>query len=156
MRPIAGDPALARRFLERVRPIVFGARPDPTALDARNVRTGPAGSREVELFTRRLRLLHGARHPDLQDANTLAALAQLAASGLVAATVAEPLAEAYSFLRRLEHRLQIGGDGQAAVLPEDPAEVEIAARRMGFATSADLESALASHRSVVKEHCAGG
>ncbi len=156
MRPIAGDPALVRRFLERVKPIVFGARPDPTTLDERNVRTGPAGSREVELFTQRLRLLHGARHPDLQDANTLAALAHLPACGLLAATVAEPLAEAYSFLRRLEHRLQIGGDGQAAVLPEDPAEVEIAARRMGFATAADLESARARHRSVVKEHCAGG
>lgn len=156
MRRIAGDPALARRFLERVRPVVFGERPDPITFEARSVRNGPGSSRDVELFTRRLRLLHGARHPDLQDANTLAALAHLPACGLLAATVAEPLAEAYSFLRRLEHRLQIGGDGQAAVLPEDPAEVEIAARRMGFATAADLESALARHRSVVKEHCAGG
>ena len=172
MRPIAGDPALGRRFLERVAPIVYGARPDPTTLDApaggtaggeppgaaaeeaaRNVRSGPGGSREVELFTRRLQLLHGARHPDLQDANTLAALAQLAASGLLAATVAEPLAEAYSFLRRLEHRLQIGGDGQTAVLPADPAEMAIAARRMGFAAAADLEAALARHRSVVQQCC---
>ena len=172
MRPIAGDAALGRRVLERVEPIVYGARPDPTTLDApaggtgggeppgaaaeaaaRNVRSGPGGSREVELFTRRLQLLHGAQHPDLQAANTLSALAQLTACGLLAATVAEPLAEAYSFLRRLEHRLQIGGDGQAAVLPADPAEMAIAARRMGFAAAADLESALAAHRSVVTEHC---
>ena len=174
MRPIAGDAALGRRFLERVAPIVYGARPDPTARDApaggtargeppdavreedaRNVSSGPSGSREVELFTRRLQLLHGARHPDLQAANTLSALAQLAACGLLAATVAEPLAEAYGFLRKLEHRLQIGGDGQAAVLPADPAEMAIAARRMGFAAAADLESALAAHRGVVTEHCAG-
>ena len=174
MRPIAGDAALGRRFLERVEPIVYGARPDPTTLDApaggtgggeppgaaaeaaaRNVRSGPGSSREVELFTRRLQLLHGAQHPDLQEANTLSALAQLTACGLLAATVAEPLAEAYGFLRRLEHRLQIGGDGQAAVLPADPAEMAIAARRMGFSAAADLESALATHRSVVTEHCAG-
>ncbi len=172
MRPLTGDPALGTRFLERVRPIVFGARPDPAALDApagatdggqppgaareeaaRNVRSGPGGSREVELFTRRLQLVHGARRPGLQDANTLAALAQLAASGLLAATVAEPLAEAYSFLRRLEHRLQIGGDGQTAVLPADPAEMAIAARRTGFAAAADLEAALARHRSVVQQCC---
>ena len=126
-----------------------------TEAAARNVSSGPSGSREVELFTRRLQLLHGARHPDLQAANTLSALAQLAACGLLAATVAEPLAEAYSFLRRLEHRLQIGGDGQAAVLPADPAEMAIAARRIGFAAAADLESALAAHRGVVTEHCAG-
>ena len=170
MRPIAGDPALGRRFLERVKPIVFGARPDPTTLDAaaggtaggeppdavraedaRNVRGGPGGSREVELLTRRLQLVHGAGHPDLQDANTLAALAQLQAHGLVPAAAAEPLAEAYSFLRRLEHRLQIGGDGQTAMLPVDPAEMTIAARRMGFAAAADLEAALAKHRSVVQQ-----
>ena len=174
MRPIAGDAALGRRFLERVAPIVYGARPDPTARDApaggnaggeppgaargedtRNVRSGTGGSREAERFTRRLQLLHGARHPDLQAANTLSALAQLAACGLLAATVAEPLAEAYSFLRKLEHRLQIGGDGQAAVLPADPAEMAIAAKRVGFAAAADLESALAAHRGVVTEHCAG-
>ena len=151
MRPIAGDPALGRRFLERARPFVFDARAEPASLDTSSVRGGPGGSREVELFTRRLQLVHGARHPDLQEANTLAALAQLAASGLVAATVAEPLAEAYGFLRRLEHRLQIGGDGQAAVLPADPAEMAIAARRMGFAAAADLETALAKHRSVVQQ-----
>ena len=163
MRPIAGDPALGARFLERVGPIVFGARPDPAAHGppasagreeaARNVRSGPGGSREVELFTRRLQLLHAARHPDLQDASTLAALAQLAAGGLVAATVADPLAEAYGFLRRLEHRLQIGGDGRAAVLPADPADMAIAARRMGFAAAADLEAALAKHRGVVQQCC---
>ena len=174
MRPIAGDPALARRFLETVKPIVFGARTDPTTLDtplgysargeppdaapqeaARDVGGGPAGSREVELFTRKLQLVHGARHPDLQDTSTLAALAQLAKCGLFAANVAGRLAEAYSFLRKLEHRLQIGGDGQAAVLPTDPAELAIAARRMGFAAAASLEAALARHRSVVKEHCTG-
>ena len=169
MRPVAGDPALARRFLETVKPIVFGAHPDPATLDAlaggsggseppdaaRDVGGGPAGSREVELFTRKLQLVHGGQHPDLQGASTLAALAQLAASGLLADAVAEPLAEAYSFLRRLEHRLQIGGDGHAAVLPTDTAEMTIAARRMGLAAAADLEAALARHRGVVKQHCAG-
>ena len=168
MRPIAGDLALGRRFLEHVRPIAFGARGDLAARDAsaggaetdaareaalRDVRGGPGGSRQVEHFTRRLQLLHGARHPDLQEANTLAALAALAASGLLAAEVAEPLSEAYVFLRRLEHRLQIAGDGRATLLPADAAELTIAARRMGLATAADLESAIAPHRSVVLEHC---
>lgn len=153
MRPIAGDPALARRFLEQVRPIVFDAPPDPTTFEARNVRNGPGGSRDVELFTRRLQLLHGARHPDLQDANTLAALAHLPACGLLADAVAESLTEAYIFLRRLEHRQQIAADGHATVLPEDPAEMEIAARRMGLAAAADLDAALARHRSVVQQCC---
>lgn len=161
MRVIAGDAELGRNFLERVGPIFFGAGPPgghraPGAAEAtaRDIRTGAGGSREVERFTRRQQLLHGARHAGLQHASTLAALAQLAALGLLAAASAELLAEAYTFLRRLEHRLQIGGDGQAAVLPADPAEMAIAARRMGYSAAADLEAALARHRGAVRECCA--
>ena len=145
---------------------MYRATPDEAALAAaaggepeeaaRHARGGPPGSRDVELLTRRLQLLHGGRHPDLQGANTLSALAQLQAHGLVAATVAESLAEAYSFLRTLEHRLQIAGEDEAAALQPGSAATEIAARRMGFSAAADLESAIAAHRNVVTEHCAGG
>ena len=165
MRPIAGDPALGRRFLEGTRPSIFrpppvqdihAAQPDAAGeTAARDAGDGPGGSREVELFTQQLQLLHGARHADLQEANTLAALAQLPAHGLVPDTAAEPLAAAYRFLRKLEHRLQIAGDGQTAVLPSDPAEKEIAARLMGFTAAAGLDAAVARHRGVARETCAG-
>ena len=173
MRPIAGDLALGQRFLDLVRPIVYRARPDQTALAAlarrdvhaardhagpesaeRSVTSGPGGSREVELAVQLLQVLHGARRPDLQDANTLSALAKLQAHGLVEDALGRSLSEAYSFLRTVEHRLQIGEDAQTPLLPAGGAQFEIAARRTGFAAAADLEAALTRHRGRVRDGCA--
>ena len=173
MRPIAGDLALGRRFLDLVRPIVYRAQPDQAALAAlarrklhaarehagaeatvRNIATGPGGSREVELAVQLLQVLHGARRPDLQDANTLSALAKLQAHGLVEDALGRSLSEAYSFLRTVEHRLQIGEDAQTPLLPAGAAQLEIAARRTGFAGAADLEAALTRHRGRVRDGCA--
>ena len=167
MRPIAGDLALGRRFLEQVGPIVYLKQPDPAALAAlahremhagpeaaeRNVSTGPGGSREVELTVQLLQLLNGGRHPELRDANTLSALAKLRAHGLVEEEPGGSLSEAYSFLRTVEHRLQIGEDPQTPTLPAGAAQLEIAARRTGFAAATDLETALARHRSRVRDGC---
>ena len=174
MRPIAGDLALGRRFLDLVRPIVYRAQPDQAALAAlarrelqaarehagpeaaeRNVTIGPGGSRDVELAVQLLQLLHGERRPDLQEeGNTLAALARLQAHGLVDDTLGESLVEAYSFLRTVEHRLQIGEDAQTPLLPAAAAQLEITARRTGFASAADLEAALTRHRGRVRDGCA--
>ena len=171
MRPVAGDLTLGERFLELVRPLVYRARPDPAdvavlarrAMQAardhagpaaeRDVRNGPGGSREVELAVQLLQLLHGKQHPDLRDANTLSALARLRARGLVDDALGNSLAEAYSFLRTVEHRLQIGTDTQTPLLPSAGGDIEIAARRLGLAAAADLETALAGHRNRVREGC---
>ena len=173
MRPIAGDLALGQRFLDLVRPIVYRARPDQAALAAlarrdvhaardhagpesaeRSVTSGPGGSREVELAVQLLQVLHGARRPDLQDANTLSALAKLQAHGLVDDALGRSLSEAYSFLRTVEHRLQIGEDTQTPLLPAGGAQLEIAARRTGFAAAADLDAALTRHRGRLRDGCA--
>ena len=174
MRPIAGDLALGRRFLDPVRPIVYRAQPDRAALAGlarrelqaarehagaeaaeRNVTIGPGGSREVELAVQLLQLLHGERRPDLQqEGNALAALAKLQAHGLVEDALGRSLSEAYSFLRTVEHRLQIGEDAQTPLLPAGAAQLEIAARRTGFAAAADLEAALTRHRGRVRDGCA--
>ena len=172
LRPVAGDLALGQRFVERVRPLVYRAGQDPAALAElvrgalrgareragpraeRNVRSGPGGSREVELTVQALQLLHGRRHADLQDASTLRALAGLQALGLVDDTRGSALADAYRFLRSMEHRLQTGTDTAAPVLPAADEEIDIAARRMGLNEAADLEAALAGHQYRVRTGCA--
>ena len=174
MRPIAGDLALGRRFLEAVRPFVYRAQPDRAALARlarrelqaarehagpeaaeRNVTIGPGGSRDVELAVQLLQLLHGERRSDLQqEGNTLAALARLQAHGLVDDALGKSLTEAYGFLRTVEHRLQIGGDAHTPLLPSGAAELETAARRLGLAAAADLEAALTRHRNRVRDGCA--
>ena len=169
-RPIAGDLELGRRFVDGIRPFVY--RPD---VDHAAVRTlareraaaDPAGEhphggdriaatsrgalREIELAARVLQLVHGARHPDLQDGNTLSALAAAHARGLLDATVLDDLRSAYTFLRTIEHRLQIVGAA------DTPGPVEGAApetpRRLGFETATEFESALAHHGERVHEIC---
>ncbi len=51
-------------------------------------------------------------------------------------TEAEPLAEAYVFLRNVEHRLQLHRDLQVHRLPSDPETRRRIARSLGFADAA--------------------
>ena len=62
-------------------------------------------------------IVHGRRDEAAPRPNTLAALAALADEGYVAQEDAEALADAYRFLRRLEHRLQMVRDLQTHDLP---------------------------------------
>ena len=167
-RPIAGDLELGQRFLDMVRPFVYRkyldhaaieelarykARTEPARREAieRNVKTGRGGIREIELFTQVFQLIYGGRHPDLQDANTLSALGKVEARGLIDAPVMEELREAYTFLRTVEHRLQIVHGGQTHTLSAEDEELVVTARRTGLATRAELETTLARHRDRVHE-----
>ena len=69
----------------------------------------------------------------------LRALATLAEEGYVAQADAEALADAYRFLRRLEHRLQIVRDLQTHDLPADPHARTTLARSLGLADAAALQ-----------------
>src|SRR5215813_11866964 len=69
------------------------------------IKLGPGGIREIEFIAQAFQLI-GGRDPELQIRPTLAVLALLAQKGLLPAAAHDELAEAYVFLRRLEHRLQ--------------------------------------------------
>ncbi len=150
-RPVAGDEALGVVFQHLVVPFVYRQYLDFGALDEiramkerinlalredrrarRNVKLGYGGIREIEFLVQGFQLLHGGKNPWVREANTLRALHRLAGQGLVADTDYEILVRAYTFLRRLEHRLQILHDRQTHTLPEDPGELASLARRMGF------------------------
>ena len=84
---------------------------------AEHVKLGPGGIREIEFVAQALQLVRGGRDPELAVRPTLEALARLAARRLLPADAARELAEAYLFLRRLEHRLQYLDDRQTHTLP---------------------------------------
>ena len=167
-RPIAGDLELGRRFVDLVRPFVYRKYLDHAAIEElarykarsdrehargseghRNVKQGRGGIREIELFTQVFQLIYGGTHAELQDANTLSALATVQRLGFVEEEVRADLTHAYEFLRAVEHRLQIVQEGQTHTLSDDPVELEITARRMGFTTAAELETELNAHRERV-------
>jgi len=150
-RPVAGDLALGDAFVVGVMPSVYPDELAPAAIDevrqtkvrleeyirargkaAIEVKRGRGGIRDVEFAVQLLQLVHGRRDERLREPNTLTALAALAAEGYVAEDDAEQLADAYRFLRTLEHRLQIVRDLQTHDLPSDPAALRALARSLGM------------------------
>src|SRR5690606_22578573 len=69
-------------------------------------------------------------------------------AGVIATDVAEKLASAYGFLRRVEHLLQYREDEQTHLLPRDPKLCKDLAEAMGM-TQSDFEAQLSTHRAYV-------
>ena len=112
------------------------------ALAGHDVKLGRGGIREIEFTAQVLQLIWGGRDPALRDPTTLGALAALAAAGRLDRRAAADLADAYVFLRNLEHRLQMVADRQTHRLPEDDAGLARIASFMGFAEPREFAARL--------------
>ena len=164
-RPIAGDRDLGRDLLERLEPWIYRRylsltdisgikslkrriehRAEGEGGDLRNVKTGRGGIRDVEFVIQFLQLLNGSVLPEVRTSNTLDAIARLEQSGCLTHQERTILEDNYSFLRKLEHRLQIMFDLQTHMLPEDRTELAKLAVRMGYVSTPHV-SALTSFAS---------
>lgn len=113
-----------------------------------NVKLQRGGIREIEFIAQALQLAHGARDEWLRVAHTLISLGRLADRNLISEQERSDLSEAYTFLRTLEHRLQMEHGLQTHTVPDAESQRSLVARRMGFpaATSRhEFESALRLH-----------
>ena len=119
---------------------------------ADHIKLGPGGIREIEFIAQVFQLIRGGRDTALQARPTLKVLPLLAARQLLPEETRRELADAYDFLRRLEHRLQYVDDAQTHLLPTaDDARAVIAAS-MGFADWPALLAELDGHRGRVSRH----
>jgi glutamate-ammonia-ligase adenylyltransferase len=163
-RPMAGDLALGADYLGRVSPLVWQAAgrpdfvPDVQAMRrrveqtlsgdraSREVKLGPGGLRDIEFAVQLLQLVHGRTDEDVRSGTTLVALEQLAGGGYVGREDARHLAEAYRWLRAVEHRLQLHKLRRTHLLPPDDDQPALRrlARSMGH--RGDVVSALARER----------
>ncbi|HVA80491.1 MAG TPA: hypothetical protein VNF29_06165, partial [Candidatus Binataceae bacterium] len=110
------------------------------AMVERNVKLGRGGIRELEFVVQALTLIYGGRDPRIRIAHTITALTRLAAFGYLPAERARKLADAYLFLRDVEHKLQIVAGRQTHTLPTGSLELRALAMRMGFGKApADAE-----------------
>jgi glutamate-ammonia-ligase adenylyltransferase len=178
-RPVAGDRAAGEAFLKELRPFVwrrhldFAAVADihsikrqihlhkadqgaggTIAVAGHDVKLGRGGIREIEFTVQVLQLIWGGRDPALRDPTTLGALAALVASGKLDRRGAADLADAYVFLRDIEHRLQMVADRQTHRLPADPGELARIASFMGFADTEAFAAALTAQQMRVQAHYA--
>lgn len=94
---------------------------------SRDIKLGRGGIREIEFLAQMFQLMRGGTDPRLRIRPTLQVLDLLQASELMGAEEIGALKEAYIFLRRLEHRIQIWEDQQTHYFPEsDEARLQLA------------------------------
>ena len=168
-RGVAGDASLAAEFVELIQPfryprsinesvlsevVVLKSRIENEVVKAgeleRNVKLGRGGIREIEFVVQALQLLRAGRQPFLQGAQTLASLSKLVQYELLSADESSMLAEAYCFLRDVEHRLQMENNLQTHTIPTDRHAQERLARLMGFATLGEFKAAHQAHTHNVR------
>jgi glutamate-ammonia-ligase adenylyltransferase len=118
------------------------------------VKLGRGGIREIEFFVQTQQLIAGGRHPELRGRSTLQMLDELANGGWIDKDAAQQLREAYLFLRKLEHRLQMVADEQTHTLPGDPAALARFARFLGFPDDHHFADALVVQLRAVQRHYA--
>ncbi|RYF27084.1 MAG: bifunctional [glutamate--ammonia ligase]-adenylyl-L-tyrosine phosphorylase/[glutamate--ammonia-ligase] adenylyltransferase, partial [Comamonadaceae bacterium] len=134
---------------------------------ANDVKLSRGGIREIEFTVQLLQVVRGGQFPELRCRPTLEALQRLARSGLMPQETADALAAAYTFLRRVEHRIQYLDDQQTHVLPTRDDDLAWIAQTLGMGTCAFLHQ-LDAHRELVaqefdtllgssgKKQCSGG
>lgn len=119
-----------------------------------DLKLGRGGIRELEFSVQALQMTHGRTEPWVHEGNTLRALHRLADKDLVTYGEHASLAQAYTFLRRVEHRLQLDRNRQTYQLPTEDAPLRALARRMGFLERDGIEAfrrELELHRRAIRE-----
>ncbi len=166
-RPVAGDLALGRAALDELSPFIYTRHVDPllapelikladrarTELSddpERDLKLGPGGIREAELFVQTLQLIWGGQEPRVRATGTRHALKRLRGRGLVTDREERAVESAYILFRRLEHRIQWATGLQTHSLPTDPADWRRLARSLGYATERDLAKEIDDARSEVR------
>jgi glutamate-ammonia-ligase adenylyltransferase len=94
------------------------------------VKLAPGGIRDIEFLVQCLQRLHGGREPWVRHGGTLLALSRLFDKELLSDSEYSRLSSAYTFLRHVEHRLQVEEDRQTHSLPEQPDRLDVLARRL--------------------------
>lgn len=150
-RAIAGDVPFGKACLRQVRPLLYTvtseqvranvrdakerieAQLSPRERDGAEVKLGRGSIRDVEFVTQYLQLVHCSQHPEIRSRNTLRGLGHLASHGLLSSEDYRVLVDGYTFLRPVEHYLQLTQNQQTHTLPAEEGELEYLARRLGFA-----------------------
>src|SRR6266700_2671658 len=172
VRPAAGDRRLGERFVAEAARRVYPERFDPATVAAvrhmkarvessraaraggeLQVKLGPGGLRDIEFAVQLLQLVHGRHDPALRSGTTLVALERLTAAGFVGRADAAQLADAYRFLRTVEHRLQLADERRTHTIPAVQAERRWLARTMGY-SEGPRESALERFEADRRRHAA--
>ena len=166
----AGDKELGAAYVDAMLPFVWSATERegfvgdvqamrrrveenlPAVEAEREIKLGPGGLRDVEFSVQLLQLVHGRSDVMLRSPNTLIALNAMSMWGYVGRKDAQELADAYRFLRTLEHRIQLFRLQRTHTMPTDEIALRSIARSMGFTKDPvrELDKAWGRHKQTVR------
>ncbi len=118
---------------------------------ANDVKLSRGGIREIEFTVQLLQVVRGGQFPELRTRPTLDALQRLCKAGLMPQATATALAQAYEFLRRVEHRIQYLDDQQTHVIPTRDDDLAWIAATLGYPDLCAFLHALDAHRELVAQ-----
>jgi glutamate-ammonia-ligase adenylyltransferase len=166
-RASAGEAEMFRQFFESVKNSVF-SKVETVENALRNVRLskekinfekvsatgfdvklGRGGIREIEFIAQALQLAYGGRDEWLRASHTLISLSRLSDRKLISESELTELSESYTFLRRLEHRLQMENGLQTHLVPENPDRKKLISSRMSCKNPTQFENELEKHTTNV-------
>jgi glutamate-ammonia-ligase adenylyltransferase len=174
-RPVAGDLDAGVRFIERLSPFVWRKYLDFAAIEdvhsikrqihahgghgkiavaGHNIKVGRGGIREIEFFAQTQQLILGGRDPELRGKRTCDMIRVFQSKQMIDLQTADELVDAYTFLRHLEHRLQMIEDQQTHTAPSTPDGLQHISNFCGFETLQAFEQALLGHLRNVQRHYA--
>jgi glutamate-ammonia-ligase adenylyltransferase len=154
VRHSAGDQRLARQFIRRVQPFVYRGeinfRAIETALESlhkikKRFRRGMAGRRlgtaidvkldrggirDIEFLVQCLQRVYGGAEPWLHSGGTLFSLQKLHDKEHLSGNDFHTLSASYTFLRQVEHRLQMWQGQQTHTLPADEWQLQAIQRSL--------------------------
>jgi len=145
-RPAAGDTDVGRRFRELADQIIWEQGLDVDALrsirllkaqaedaaSSTDLKRSRGGIRDIEFTVQLLQLVHGRFDPDLRVLSTLDAIEALNTHDYIESHDAERLIDAYTFLRNVEHRVQLWDLRQTHQFPASLEARERIGRSLGF------------------------
>ncbi len=167
-RPVAGSLPLGRKFLDTVTPQIYRTTTDFSQIEKLaetrdrmqkqrrrrgahtiDVKLDPGGIRDVEFLVQCLQRLYGGQDRFLRSGGTMYALHRLREKGYLATMDYGKLFNAYRFLRKVEHRLQLAANKQTHELPRNEEALRRVAFQMGFRQGGQAGTAL---QATIQDH----
>jgi glutamate-ammonia-ligase adenylyltransferase len=142
-----------KRRIDEVKKTALNRGGDPVAqIAGHNIKLGEGGIREIEFLVQTLQMVWGGRDPSLRIKATLPAMVRLMETGHIKPGTRQQLEDAYRFLRRVEHRLQMVNDRQTHTLPEAPDQMNRIARFMGYVGAEAFALEVLHHAAIVRSN----
>ncbi len=172
-RPIAGDIQAGNLFIKNLIPFIWRKNLDYAAIsdiksikrqidskennsnlniEGFNVKLGKGGIREIEFFAQTQQLIYGGRNPKIRSSSTIQALIELQKNNYITKKAEVDLINSYTFLRYVEHRIQMISDEQTHSIPNDLNKIHLLANFLGLKNNIFLREKLLLYLGNVQKH----